>query len=153
MLLFCSCHPAFLTKPYFYYVTLILHIGTYWYILVHLAGCALLTTPVRLFCADVDIVLGLNGLIWVGPHIPRNEDGSLPDQIPQTTPAQRQAVCRVANAIKALEKLYLQIYPASIMNAYAVTLQNGISVKDMLEGRSIVMIVQSEAVRRRDAVQ
>jgi hypothetical protein len=102
---------------------------------------------------------GLNGLIWVSPHIPRGEDDA-PLQHPQTAadqqqqqqqqqqqpstaaaaaggnPAaiaaaaaaaggpskqQREAVVRVAGAIRALAALMLQVYPDCIVEAYTVS--------------------------------
>eukprot|EP00878_Enallax_costatus_P028397 GHUV01030672.1.p1 GENE.GHUV01030672.1~~GHUV01030672.1.p1 ORF type:complete len:341 (+),score=80.58 GHUV01030672.1:584-1606(+) len=110
---------------------------------------------------DVDLIAGLNGLLWVSPHIQRAEDGTpLQDVMTKPTntssllgtlnppgnpnpsladdPAaiaaaaaaaaagsgpslqQREAVVRVAGAIRALAALMLQVYPDSIVNAYQV---------------------------------
>jgi hypothetical protein len=108
-------------------------------------------------CAAVTSA-GLNGLIWVSPHIPRGEDGAplqqqhqaappppagLQQQQPSTAAAaaggnpaaiaaaaaaargpskqQREAVVRVAGAIRALAALMLQVYPDSIVEAYTVS--------------------------------
>ena len=97
---------------------------------------------------DVDIIAGLNGLIWVSPHVERAEDGApLQQQQQQQQPQQqqggevidsaaavaaaaaaaqgpskqqREAVVRVAGAIRALAALMLQVYPGSITEAYQV---------------------------------
>lgn len=98
---------------------------------------------------DVDIIAGLNGLIWVSPHVQRAEDGtplqdttaaagsnsnggsySLGDDPTAIAAAaaagggpslqQREAVVRVAGAIRALATLMLQVYPDSIVDAYQV---------------------------------
>jgi hypothetical protein len=79
--------------------------------------------------AGVDLVLGLNGLVWVCPHVARGPDGA-PVQ-PQTaagaaaaaasiTRAQREACVRVAGAIRALAALYLPIYPDAILDTHQV---------------------------------
>lgn len=76
--------------------------------------------------AGVDLVLGINGLLWVAPHV-----GPLPETEQQrealdaappahVTAAQRGAATRVAAAVRALARLYLTISPATIMDAYSV---------------------------------
>jgi exosome complex component RRP4 len=108
---------------------------------------------------DVDIVAGLNGLIWVSPHVARGEDGTPLQQQQQQqgqgqasaaasagggsdaaaagddpqalaaaaaaaagpSKAQREAVVRVAGAIRTLAALMLQVYPASVVEAYKVS--------------------------------
>jgi exosome complex component RRP4 len=102
---------------------------------------------------DVDIIAGLNGLIWVSPHVQRLEDGTPAHQQQQQAQSQqqqqagggaaepvdsaaavaaaaaaaqgpsreqREAVVRVAGAIRALAALMLQVYPGSIIEAYQV---------------------------------
>lgn len=94
---------------------------------------------------DVDIIAGLNGLIWVSPHVQRLEDGTPAHQQQQQQAGggaepvdsaaavaaaaaaaqgpsreQREAVVRVAGAIRALAALMLQVYPGSIIEAYQV---------------------------------
>jgi hypothetical protein len=99
---------------------------------------------------DVDIIAGLNGLIWVSPHVPRTEEGSAIEQPDAAADGgssaggggsgsesaaavaaaaaaaagpsreQREAVVRVAGAIRALAALMLQVHPASIIEAYKV---------------------------------
>ena len=91
------------------------------------------TTAVLKICflcgTGVDLILGLNGLIWVCPHVARGPDGA-PVQPPTAagaavaaasiTRAQREACVRVAGAIKALAALYLPIYPDAILDTYQV---------------------------------
>jgi exosome complex component RRP4 len=101
---------------------------------------------------DVDIIAGLNGLIWVSPHVPRAEDGTPVQQQQQQqqqlagelldsaaavaaaaavqqgpSKQQREAVVRVAGAIRALAALMLQIYPGSIVEAYQVSVESGVA--------------------------
>jgi hypothetical protein len=100
---------------------------------------------------DVDIIAGLNGLIWVSPHVERMDDGTPIHQQQQSqqqqqgnqaaaelvdsaaavaaaaaasqgpSKEQREAVVRVAGAIRALAALMLQVYPGSIIEAYQVS--------------------------------
>jgi len=95
---------------------------------------------------DVDIIAGLNGLIWASPHVARLDDGTPAQQQREQQDAQgaadavdsaeavaaaaaaaqgpsreqREAVVRVAGAIRALAALMLQVYPGSIIEAYQV---------------------------------
>ncbi len=72
----------------------------------------------------VDLILGLNGLIWVSPHIPRGDDGTpLYDPAtgpPPPSPEQRAAAARVANAARALARLYLPLAGPTIQDVYEV---------------------------------
>lgn len=97
----------------------------------------------------MDLILGLNGLIWVSPHIQRQEDGSLPADIADCSPEARAAAARAAGAVRALARLYLPIYPAAILDAYDVSVAGGVEIKDMLEERCLAAIVAAEAARRR----
>ncbi|WIA09572.1 hypothetical protein OEZ85_008964 [Tetradesmus obliquus] len=133
---------------------------------------------------DVDVIAGLNGLIWVSPHIPRGEDGAplqqqqqaaapaaAEQQQPSTVAAaaggnpaaiaaaaaaaggpskqQREAVVRVAGAIRALAALMLQVYPDSIVEAYTASIEAGVAVSDMSERRFLEVLAQREVARRR----
>mmetsp|Transcript_31083 Transcript_31083/g.69022 ORF Transcript_31083/g.69022 Transcript_31083/m.69022 type:complete len:304 (+) Transcript_31083:149-1060(+) len=101
----------------------------------------------------VDLILGCNGLLWVAPHFKKPEDGTTPIEVPQFTLQQIQAATRAANAIRALAKLYLAIYPATIMDAYEIAVESGTPIKDMLETDFLVKVVKSEGVRRHNAAQ
>lgn len=86
-----------------------------------------------LFCscqalaAGVQLILGLNGVIWVsaetkhnpGPDSPLMSEAQ-PVLVRDVTKAERQAIARVANCIRALAKLYFSIHPASILSVYTV---------------------------------
>jgi hypothetical protein len=64
--------------------------------------------------AGVELILGVNGMVWVAPYVQRRDDGSLPDPLPAFGAEARQAVVRVAGAIRALAQLHLMVYPAAI---------------------------------------
>ncbi len=83
----------------------------------------------------VDVVLGCNGLLWVAPHrAPRGDDDAPPahggpagdaamsEADAQQGPSRQQleAVARVGGVLRALSRLYLPIYAASITGAYDV---------------------------------
>ena len=74
------------------------------------------------------LILGLNGVIWVSAestHLPEQADSSLtseaqPITVRDVSRAERQAIARAANCIRALAKLYFFIHPASILSVYMV---------------------------------
>eukprot|EP00879_Flechtneria_rotunda_P004122 GHRR01004367.1.p1 GENE.GHRR01004367.1~~GHRR01004367.1.p1 ORF type:complete len:327 (+),score=72.26 GHRR01004367.1:123-1103(+) len=114
---------------------------------------------------DVDIIAGLNGLIWVSPHVPRGQDSAplntttaQQDQQDLAAAAeagcggpikeQREAVVRVAGAIRALAVLMLQVYPDSVLDAYQASLDAGVAVKDMTERPFLERLAGREVERR-----
>ena len=70
----------------------------------------------------VSIILGCNGMIWVAaqtaPHANGHaaEQGGSSETESVITPQQREAVCRVANAVRVLAVLSMLIFPSSIMD-------------------------------------
>ena len=80
--------------------------------------------------SGVQLILGLNGVIWVTADTkqpPEQAESSLvsdaqPAVSRDITVPERQAIARVANSIRALAKLYFSIHPASIMDVYMVSL-------------------------------
>ena len=82
------------------------------------------------YLVGVQLILGLNGVIWVSAETKQmleQANTSLiseaqPSAVRDITPAERQAIARIANCIRALAKLYFSIHPASIMSVYMVRL-------------------------------
>ena len=76
----------------------------------------------------MQLILGLNGVIWVSAgskQAPEQVSSSLaseaqPNLVRDVSKAERQAIARVANCIRALAKLYFSIHPASILSVYTV---------------------------------
>lgn len=101
----------------------------------------------------VDIIFGLNGSIWVAPEGQRGTEagGQEADKISTTEGASRAAVCRVANAVRALAKLYLLIHPTSIMEVYEMTEANRIPLSHMTDEDVLALVVANEAHRRTEA--
>ena len=79
-------------------------------------------------CAGVQLILGMNGIIWVTAQTqeaPELASSSLvsdaqPAAVRNITTAERQACARVANCIRALAKLFFSIHPESILRVYQV---------------------------------
>lgn len=113
----------------------------------------------------MDLIAGLNGLLWVSPHVQRAEDGTPlqdgqnPASVPNTlnpeladdptaiaaaaaagagpSLQQREAVVRVAGAIRALATLMLQVYPDSVVDAYQVGINRCSGAEVLLLGRYV----------------
>ena len=78
--------------------------------------------------AGVDLILGCNGLVWVGPHDASKNGGEqeaahakeeavlVMPTMPSFTPQQRAQASRAANAVCALAALYLPIHSKSILD-------------------------------------
>lgn len=81
----------------------------------------------EVLAAGVQLILGLNGVIWVSAEskqAPEQANSSLaeaqPNFVRNVSKAERRAIARVANCIRALAKLYFSIHPASILSVYTV---------------------------------
>ncbi len=78
--------------------------------------------------AGVQLILGLNGVIWVSaettpsPEAPKPsmESDAQPPTVRNVSQAERHAIARVANCIRALAKLFFSIHPTSILSVYMV---------------------------------
>lgn len=83
----------------------------------------------ELSTVGVQLILGLNGVIWVSAEssqTPEQASSTLaseaqPTLVRHVSKAERQAIARVANCIRALAKLYFSIHPASILSVYTVS--------------------------------
>ncbi|PNH10883.1 Exosome complex component RRP4 [Tetrabaena socialis] len=117
----------------------------------------------------VELIIGCNGLVWVAPLRPdraaaaaaaasggadaqeQAEAEARPP--PPPTKAQLEVVCRLANAIRALTRLYMPVYPASIMSTYEAAVEQGVALAGMLEPEFLEAVVGQEAHRRGSAMQ
>ncbi len=80
------------------------------------------------FPAGVQLILGLNGVIWVSaettpaPEAPKPsmDSDAQPPTVRNVSQAERHAIARVAKCIRALAKLFFSIHPTSILNVYTV---------------------------------
>ena len=104
--------------------------------------------------SDVEILLGCNGFVWVGvPSTATARDGEAAaadgsDSVLRVGPEAREAICRVANAVRALAALFLAIHPPAILDVYACSLEWGVSPKDMLGTGFLVRTLERESERR-----
>ncbi|GBF99994.1 exosome complex component-like [Raphidocelis subcapitata] len=107
----------------------------------------------------VDAILGLNGLIWVGPHLPRGEDGAPAAAgggggAAAAAPERevRERAVRVAAAVRALAALHLQVFPSSITEAYQLSLEKGVAIKDVPQPAFLKLLAEHEAARRHNVM-
>jgi len=112
----------------------------------------------------VQVILGCNGYVWVGaPTASTNSVDSMQgveysedtdranEQVSAnvTVPLEmRERICRVAMAVKALSSLGFLIFPVTIGGAYALSIENGTEVKEMLAGEFFASLKEWEARRR-----
>ncbi|KAJ2770040.1 Exosome complex component rrp4 [Coemansia nantahalensis] len=83
----------------------------------------------------VDIVLGVNGYIWVSKHVSAakveaNAEHIYSDRNEPISDAEREAIARVANCVQLLNRLYVKITETSVIFAYEESL--GHAAKDLL---------------------
>lgn len=104
----------------------------------------------------VQLILGLNGVIWVsaGSKQPPEQANSplvseaQPVLVRDVSKAERQAIARVANCIRALAKLYFSIHPASIMSVYTASLDQNVAVTAITREAMLSDIASREAAQR-----
>ncbi|KAG0046887.1 exosome non-catalytic core subunit rrp4 [Gryganskiella cystojenkinii] len=98
----------------------------------------------------VDLILGLNGYIWVSAHVPQNLDEIDTEQVysnknkEDITVQDREAIARVGNCIRALASEFIFINDTIISFAYEASLQH--KLKDMTK-KEIMHQIASEAVK------
>ncbi|KAG0326779.1 exosome non-catalytic core subunit rrp4, partial [Podila humilis] len=96
----------------------------------------------------VDVILGLNGYIWVSAHVPQSLDEIDTEQVysnknkDDITPVDREAIARVANSIRALAQETMYINDTIISFAYEASLQY--PLKDMIK-RDVMQSIAQEA--------
>ncbi|KAL8152186.1 hypothetical protein V2J09_009946 [Rumex salicifolius] len=109
----------------------------------------------------VTLVIGCNGLIWVGESIEakdnmmeEDEDSSPAadslshEESAQTPLKTREIICRIANAIRVLSKLGFSVTKDVIMNLVDLSMDRSIDVHDMLAPEFFVLAAEAEAERR-----
>ncbi|ORX72114.1 hypothetical protein DL89DRAFT_221418 [Linderina pennispora] len=89
----------------------------------------------RLPCG-VDVVLGVNGYIWISKHVSAakveaNAEHMYSDQNELISDEERETIARVANCIRLLNRMYVKITETSINFAYESSLPH--AVKDLLK--------------------
>lgn len=112
----------------------------------------------------VQLIMGCNGLVWVAPLLGGGAGSGAQDAdageedaeqtaaqaaaAPAVSKTQLEVVCRLANSIRTLARLYMPVYPAAVLATYEVALDGGVELRDMLEPDFLAAVVQQEAQRR-----
>ncbi|KAI8148735.1 exosome complex exonuclease RRP4 [Fennellomyces sp. T-0311] len=105
----------------------------------------------------VDVILGLNGYIWVNKKLQALVGGNSTDEVDATvlysnendeiTPEERENIARVCNCITALAKRYMHINDTVIIYTYEASLSY--SVKELLKVEVIDTITSEASDRMR----
>ncbi|GIL70270.1 hypothetical protein Vretimale_3419 [Volvox reticuliferus] len=112
----------------------------------------------------VELIIGCNGLVWAAPlradrvaaEIGMDPSDAASEATVAALPpnkAQLEVVCRMANAVRVLTRLYMPVYPASIMAVYEAAMDDNVELRDMLEPDFLAAVVRQEAQRRSSAMQ
>ena len=101
---------------------------------------------------NVRVILGTNGLVWVAPDrtVALPEGGTeVPEGAADTpcTDAEREAICRTHNAMKALVAVFVLITPASIEAVVDASYSMGLEAAAMLQGDNSQMLRLTAAAR------
>ena len=100
---------------------------------------------------SVRVILATNGMIWISPNRQDvgtgsgNRDGSAPAT--EASPDEREAICRVHNAIKALVAVFVLITPATIESTVDASFSLGLDAASMLAGSSAQSLRLTAAAR------
>jgi exosome complex component RRP4 len=105
------------------------------------------------FPFSVMIIVGMNGLIWIGPRVDDtadpsgaggfSEELSAPTQTAVLVSADvRLRISRVRAAILVLARAHLPIFPESIFAVYARSLENQVPVSELLSAQHEAQLTQ-----------
>lgn len=142
-----------------------------------LLGGQLVTVPAKLIkkqkqhffafeAIGVSFILGCNGLVWIYPSVVdalKKDQGEEEDDDPKAlsrrisqslSKQQIAATTRAANCIRALSSLYFLIHPTSIKEAYEMSVDRGIELRDMLtQDEFLNLLIRNEAQRRSEVME
>jgi len=108
----------------------------------------------------VDVIFGVNGSVWVKPWAPKPAADPAQQQQPEAdtaadasptavaSPEQRQAVCRAANAVRALAALQLPIHADAVGAVVALAAAEEVSLSHMLQAPFLSLVAAQEAQQR-----
>ncbi|KAI8812604.1 hypothetical protein BJ742DRAFT_673647 [Cladochytrium replicatum] len=105
----------------------------------------------------VDVILGLNGYIWVSKHVELSPDlanqpeGLYSDENEEISPTLRENIARVCNCISALSNAQCFINDTIIQYAYEASLE--FEAKDLLKEGIQLQVVATAKEMVRDAMQ
>lgn len=115
----------------------------------------------------IDLILGVNGFIWIGEHVGTKDD-MVVDQIDKSeepnsnpegseiceqedshTPLEiRQYICRVANAVRVLSTLNFMVTVEVITEIVDLSISQNHEIHDMLGAEFYVLVAEKEVQRR-----
>ena len=100
------------------------------------------------FSFGVHAIFGMNGFIWVSATQPGTrlaEGAEVSAEAPPEPPTheERERVCRVRNALVALDRLCIAVSPASVSDVYNASLAAGLAPKHMLLPKHMVALCQN----------
>ncbi|ORY02892.1 hypothetical protein K493DRAFT_297688 [Basidiobolus meristosporus CBS 931.73] len=91
----------------------------------------------------VDVILGLNGYIWVSKSVPQSEVELNPEAVysnenQEISVVERETIARVCNCIQALNKQFMSIHDTAIIYAYEASLNY--PIQDLLKDEVMAQI-------------
>jgi len=89
----------------------------------------------------VGVVLGTNGLVWLGPRRGEGEDAP-------PTQEEREETARAAMAVRALARCHVLISPPSVARVLAAAAESAVPARDMLSARFLRRLLADEAARQ-----
>lgn len=115
----------------------------------------------------IDLILGVNGFIWIGEHVSVKDD-MVVDQVDKSeeqtanpegseiceqeenhTPLEiRQYICRVANAVRVLSTLNFMVTVEVITEIVDLSISQNHEIHDMLGAEFYVLVAEKEVQRR-----
>ncbi|CAG8523324.1 15188_t:CDS:2 [Acaulospora colombiana] len=107
------------------------------------------------FCAltcGVDVILGVNGYIWVSKHIKENQqvgeqgfdaESVYSNKNENIDASTRMAISRVSNIIKIMAQYYVPISDVALNHAYAWVVENDLKPKDILQDETAEALVEA----------
>ncbi|CAK8559979.1 unnamed protein product [Lathyrus sativus] len=103
----------------------------------------------------IDLIIGCNGLIWVGEHVEAEDETKY--QVNLTEPAhkeegksdtKRKYICRAANAIRVLSKLGFSITLEIIKGVIDLSQSLNLEIHDMLGSEFCVLVAEKKTERK-----
>mmetsp|Transcript_13443 Transcript_13443/g.29084 ORF Transcript_13443/g.29084 Transcript_13443/m.29084 type:complete len:326 (-) Transcript_13443:186-1163(-) len=108
------------------------------------------------FAFGVSAIFGMNGNVWVAPtpagaldsdelnDVSAQHEGERGHAAPPAPPSVevRERVCRVRNALVALDSLYIAVSPASVLEVYNASIAANLSAREMLLPHVMVQITK-----------
>ncbi|KAL2917336.1 Exosome complex component rrp4 [Polyrhizophydium stewartii] len=127
-------------------------------VMVHSAQIKRSKSHFIVLSCGVDVVLGVNGYVWVSKHVPitpemeSDPEGLYSNQNEPMTESERETIARVCNVIAALGRQNCEIHESAIVYAYDASLDY--AVKELLKVPVQEAIVsQASALLRQAATQ